>query len=68
MTGASPGKLRQLNGSGRMFVGGTSDGGVRGFRGMRGCVSDLSIGKLISVEMVLKAKEGQNVDSCGNSA
>ena len=73
VTGASPGKLRQLNGSGKLYVGGTAapadaDSGVNGFPGMRGCISDLSVGKLLSVEMVLKAKVGRNVDSCANSA
>ena len=72
VTGASPGKLRQLNGSGKLYVGGTAaadaDSGVNGFPGMKGCISDLSVGKLLSVEMVLKAKVGQNVDSCSNSA
>ena len=33
-------------------------------RGIRGCVSDLSVGKLFSIEMVLKARRGQNVERC----
>ena len=112
-TGASPGKLRQLNGNGQLFVGKIfgadfalsenvkdkssglypvlpwsscdSDsltpsnfnfflvGGVEEIdqlpvpqfrRGLVGCISELSVGKLFSLDLLHRAQNGQNVDSC----
>lgn len=68
VTGASPGKLRQLNGNGQLFIGGVEDIDqlpVPQFRkGFVGCISELSVGKLFSIDLLNRAKNGQNVDSC----
>jgi hypothetical protein len=68
ITGASPGKLRQLNGNGQLFIGGTEDLEylpVNMFRnGFVGCVGELSIGRVFAVDMIQKAKNGRNVESC----
>ena len=33
-------------------------------KGFVGCISELSVGKLFSVDLLNRAKNGQNVDSC----
>lgn len=67
-TGASPGKLRQLNGNGQLFVGGAEEIDqlpVPQFRrGLVGCISELSVGKLFALDLLHRAQNGQNVDSC----
>ena len=33
-------------------------------RGLVGCISELSVGKLYALDLLNRAKNGQNVDSC----
>ena len=33
-------------------------------KGFVGCISELSVGKLFSIDLLNRAKNGQNVDSC----
>lgn len=71
VTGASPGKLRQLNGNGQLYIGGAEDLEhlpVPQFRsGLVGCISELSVGKIYSVNLLQRAKNGRNVDNCRNN-
>ena len=32
--------------------------------GLIGCISELSIGKLFAIDLLKRAKDGQNVDKC----
>ena len=33
-------------------------------KGMEGCVGELSIGHIFAIDMIQKAKNGRNVDTC----
>ena len=50
------------------IVGGTEDLEylpIQMFRkGMKGCVGELSIGRVFGIDMIQKAKNGRNVDTC----
>jgi len=68
MTGASPGKLRQLNGDGHLYVGGVPDPAHLPAADLRpplvGCVGDLSVGRAFNVNLLAEADVGVNVEIC----
>jgi len=68
LTGASPGKLRQLNGDGHLLIGGAPHPEhvpLADFRTpLVGCVGDLSAGRAYNVDLLAEADAGVNVEAC----
>ncbi|XP_059078305.1 pikachurin-like [Tigriopus californicus] len=68
ITGASPGKLRQLNGNGQVYIGGMEDLEhlpLSEFRhGLMGCIADITIGRLFDIKMMEDSSDGRNVENC----
>ncbi|XP_032872921.1 pikachurin-like [Amblyraja radiata] len=70
-TGRSPGKMRQLNVNGPIYVGGMKEialqTGRRYMRGLVGCISHLTLSGDYQAALVEEAGGGKNINTCGAS-
>uniref|UniRef100_A0A3B3T6L7 EGF like, fibronectin type III and laminin G domains n=1 Tax=Paramormyrops kingsleyae TaxID=1676925 RepID=A0A3B3T6L7_9TELE len=66
----SPGKMRQLNVSGALYVGGMKEIALhtnRQFmRGLVGCISHLTLSTDYHLSLMEDAADGKNINTCGN--
>lgn len=71
ITGASPGKLRQLNSGAGLYLGGVEDltylAAKRYRTGLVGCIAEFSLGRMYNINMLHLATLGRNIDSCVDS-
>ncbi|CAB4065123.1 unnamed protein product [Lepeophtheirus salmonis] len=69
-TTMSPGKLKQLNANGEVYLGGAEymkSLPIQHFReGFTGCIAELSIGKISSINLMHEAASGRNIENCEN--
>ncbi|KAG7253803.1 hypothetical protein CRUP_015719 [Coryphaenoides rupestris] len=69
-TGCSPGKMRQLNINGPLYVGGMKEVALHTNRrhagGLVGCVSHLTLSTDFHVGLVEDAADGKNINTCTN--
>ncbi|XP_063051758.1 pikachurin [Engraulis encrasicolus] len=69
-TGRSPGKMRQLNINGLLFVGGMKEIALQTNRqymhGLVGCVSHFTLSTDYHIAMVEDAADGKNINTCSN--
>ncbi|XP_075875679.1 pikachurin isoform X1 [Nelusetta ayraudi] len=69
-TGRSPGKMRQLNMNGPLYVGGMKEIALHTDRqyvgGLVGCVSHLTLSTDYHVALVEDAADGKNINTCSN--
>ncbi|XP_027570396.1 pikachurin isoform X3 [Pipra filicauda] len=68
-TGKSPGKMRQLNISGDLYVGGMKEIALHTnrqyLRGLVGCISHLTLSTDYHISLVEDASNGKNINTCG---
>ncbi|XP_069739683.1 pikachurin isoform X2 [Narcine bancroftii] len=68
-TGRSPGKMRQLNINGPLYVGGMKEIALHTQRqymwGFIGCISHLTLATDVHVPLVGQASSGKNINTCG---
>ncbi|NXA32380.1 EGFLA protein, partial [Eudromia elegans] len=68
-TGKSPGKMRQLNINGVLYVGGMKEIALRTnrqyLRGFVGCISHLTLSTDYHISLVEDAADGKNINMCG---
>ncbi|XP_053466748.1 pikachurin [Ictalurus furcatus] len=69
-TGRSPGKMRQLNINGELYIGGMKEIALRTSRqylaGLVGCVSHFTLSTDYHVSLVEDAADGKNINTCSN--
>ncbi|XP_053530436.1 pikachurin [Ictalurus punctatus] len=69
-TGRSPGKMRQLNINGEIYIGGMKEIALRTSRqylaGLVGCVSHFTLSTDYHVSLVEDAADGKNINTCSN--
>ncbi|KAM6958773.1 pikachurin [Aplochiton taeniatus] len=69
-TGRSPGKMRQLNINGPLYVGGMKEIALHSnrqyMRGLVGCVSHLTLSTDYHMALVEDAVDGKNINTCTN--
>ncbi|XP_029019587.1 pikachurin isoform X2 [Betta splendens] len=69
-TGRSPGKMRQLNINGRLYVGGMKEIALHTNRqyvgGLVGCVSHFTLSTDYHLALVEDAADGKNINTCSN--
>ncbi|XP_072717002.1 pikachurin-like [Ciconia boyciana] len=67
-TGKSPGKMRQLNISGDLYVGGMKEIALHTnrqyMRGLVGCISHLTLSNNCYISLVEDAANGKNINTC----
>ncbi|KAM6188183.1 LOW QUALITY PROTEIN: pikachurin-like [Sarcoramphus papa] len=68
-TGKSPGKMRQLNINGDLYVGGMKEIALHTnrqyMRGLVGCISHLTLSTDYYISLVKDAADGKNINTCG---
>ncbi|KAI6058093.1 hypothetical protein LUU34_01036500 [Aix galericulata] len=68
-TGKSPGKMRQLNINGDLYVGGMKEIALHTnrqyLRGLVGCISHLTLSTDYHISLVEDAADGKNINTCG---
>ncbi|RMC16640.1 hypothetical protein DUI87_06578 [Hirundo rustica rustica] len=68
-TGKSPGKMRQLNINGDLYVGGMKEIALHTnrqyLRGLVGCISHLTLSTDYHISLVEDAANGKNINTCG---
>uniref|UniRef100_A0A493TY21 Pikachurin n=2 Tax=Anas TaxID=8835 RepID=A0A493TY21_ANAPP len=68
-TGKSPGKMRQLNINGDLYVGGMREIALHTnrqyLRGLVGCISHLTLSTDYHISLVEDAADGKNINMCG---
>lgn len=68
-TGKSPGKMRQLNIIGALYVGGMKEIALHTnrhyWRGLVGCLSHFTLSTDYHVSLVEDAVDGKNIKTCG---
>ncbi|XP_009863954.1 PREDICTED: pikachurin-like, partial [Apaloderma vittatum] len=68
-TGKSPGKMRQLNINGDLYVGGMKEIALHTnrqyMRGLVGCISHLTLSTDYHISLVEDATDGKNINTCG---
>ncbi|NWY02494.1 EGFLA protein, partial [Nothoprocta ornata] len=68
-TGKSPGKMRQLNINGVLYVGGMKEIALHTnrqyLRGLVGCISHLTLSTDYHISLVEDAADGKNINMCG---
>ncbi|XP_030623913.1 pikachurin-like [Chanos chanos] len=68
VVGKSPGKMRQLNTSGFLYIGGLKEISLHSSgwhtRGLVGCISHLTLSTNYHVSLVEQASDGRNIDTC----
>ncbi|PKU37020.1 hypothetical protein llap_12676 [Limosa lapponica baueri] len=68
-TGKSPGKMRQLNINGDLYVGGMKEIALHTnrqyMRGLVGCISHLTLSTDYHISLVEDAADGKNINTCG---
>ncbi|KAJ7399492.1 Pikachurin [Pitangus sulphuratus] len=68
-TGKSPGKMRQLNINGDLYVGGMKEIALHTnrqyMRGLVGCISHLTLSTDYHISLVEDASNGKNINTCG---
>ncbi|XP_072528035.1 pikachurin-like [Salminus brasiliensis] len=69
-TGRSPGKMRQLNINGELYIGGMKEIALHTSRrylaGLVGCVSHFTLSTDYHVSLVEDAADGKNINTCTN--
>ncbi|XP_015195849.2 pikachurin isoform X2 [Lepisosteus oculatus] len=69
-TGKSPGKMRQLNINGDLYIGGMKEIALHTnrqyMRGLVGCISHFTLSTDYHLSLVEDAADGKNINTCGN--
>ncbi|XP_031414728.1 pikachurin isoform X2 [Clupea harengus] len=66
--GQSPGRMRQLNSNGPLYIGGMKQISLHThrqyMRGLVGCISHLSLSANFHISLMEEASDGKNIDTC----